>query len=86
MYSLQICQFVVVRVDACAEEQSGVSSIYNLGHVPEFDEVGLVFLVAGRNQTVDLADLIAIRNVVCEVLSTRLCKPPERTGDAERGG
>jgi len=54
MYSLEICQLVVVCVDACAEEEAGVAAIYDLGHVTELDEVGLVFLVAWRYEAVDL--------------------------------
>jgi hypothetical protein len=68
MYSLQICQFVVVRVDACTEEQPGVSPIYYFGHVPELDEVRLVFLIAGRNEAVDLTTLVMIQMVTLEVL------------------
>lgn len=50
---LQIRQLVVVGVYARAEEQAGVSPVYDLV-VPELDEVGLVFLVAGCYEAMDL--------------------------------
>jgi hypothetical protein len=56
MYSLQVRQLVIVCVDACAEEETGVSAVYNLGHVTELDEVRLVLLVARGNEAVDLFD------------------------------
>lgn len=46
-------QLVVVGVDACAEEEAGVPAIDDLV-VAELDEVGLVFLVAGGYEPVDL--------------------------------
>lgn len=67
MYSLQICQFIIVCIDARAKEQPRIPSIYYLGHVAEFNEVGLVFLVPGRNEAVDLAELVAFREIVFEV-------------------
>jgi hypothetical protein len=57
VYRLQVRQFVVVCIDARAEEQPCVSPIHDLGHVAEFDEVGLVLLVARRDQAVDLGVL-----------------------------
>lgn len=53
MYSLQICQFVIIRIDAGAKEQACISSTDNL-IVPELDEIGLVFLVSRRYQAMDL--------------------------------
>lgn len=53
MYSLQICQLVIIRVDASAEEETGVATVDD-PVVAELDEVGLVFLVAGGYETVDL--------------------------------
>jgi len=52
--SLQIRQLVVICVDTCAEEEAGVPAVYDLGHIAEFDEVGLVFLVARGYEAVDL--------------------------------
>ena len=54
MYRLQICQFIVIGIHACAEEQPSVSPVHYLGHISELDEVGLVLLVARRNEAVDL--------------------------------
>jgi hypothetical protein len=55
MYSLQVCQLVIVCVNARAEEKAGISTVHDLGHVAELDEVGLVFLVSRRNEAVDLS-------------------------------
>lgn len=46
-------ELVVVRVDAGAEEEAGVPPVDDLV-VAELDKVGLVFLVAGRYEAVDL--------------------------------
>jgi hypothetical protein len=46
MYSLQVRQLVIVRVDAGAEEEACVSPVDDFV-IAELDEVGLVFLVAG---------------------------------------
>jgi hypothetical protein len=62
MYSLQIRQFVIVRIDAGAEEESSVSSVYDL-IVAELDKVGLVLLVSGCYETVDLGVLVACLQV-----------------------
>jgi hypothetical protein len=51
--SLQVGELVVVGVDAGAEEEPRVSPVDDLV-VPELDEVGLVFLVAGGDEAVDL--------------------------------
>jgi hypothetical protein len=64
VYSLQVRQFVVVCVNACAEEEAGVSAVYDLGHVAELDEVGLVLLVAWGYETVDLLRCLARSLVV----------------------
>jgi hypothetical protein len=54
MYGFEVCELVIVGVDACAEEETGVSAVDDLGHVAELDEVGLVLLVARCNEAVDL--------------------------------
>jgi len=54
VYRFQVCQLVVVGVDTRAEKQSGVSSVDDLV-VAELDEIGLVFLVARRDEAVDFA-------------------------------
>ena len=53
MYSLQIRQFVIVGVDADAKEEAGVATIDDLCGT-EFDEVGLVFLISGGDEAVNL--------------------------------
>lgn len=54
MNRLQIRQLIIIRVDARAEKQPCVPSIHDLRAAAEFDEVGLVFLVARRDKAVDL--------------------------------
>lgn len=59
---LEVRQLVVICVDARTEEEPGVPAVHNLV-VAELDEVGLVFLVAGRHEPVDLAlelDLLVV--------------------------
>lgn len=51
---LEVGQLVVVGVDAGAEEEAGVPAVDDLV-VAELDEVGLVLLVAGRYEAVDLS-------------------------------
>lgn len=63
----QIRQLVVVGVDADAEEEAGVAPVDDLQGA-ELDEVGLVLLVPGCDEAVDLAFelyflFIAIRSV-----------------------
>lgn len=53
MDGLEVGQLVVVGVDADAEEQARVPSVHDLV-VAELDEVGLVFLIPGRDEPVDL--------------------------------
>jgi len=53
VYGLEIRELVIVGVDADAEEEAGVAAVDDFEGA-EFDEVGLVFLVAGRNEAVDL--------------------------------
>jgi len=53
MYSLQIRQLVIVGVDADAEEESRIAPVDDLQRA-KFDEVGLVFLIAGGDEAVDL--------------------------------
>ena len=50
---LEVGQLVIVGVDAGAEEEAGVPPVDDLV-VAELDEVGLVFLVAGRYEAVNL--------------------------------
>lgn len=54
MYRFQICQLVVIYIDAGAEEEAGVSTIYDLGGAAKFDKVGLVFLISGCDKAVNL--------------------------------
>ena len=53
MYGLQIGQFVVVGVDADAEEEARVAAVDDFEGA-EFDEVGLVLLVSGGDEAMDL--------------------------------
>jgi len=63
VYSLQVCEFVVIRIHAGAEEEASVSTVYDL-QGPKLDEVGLVLLVSGRNEAVDLGSVVSRRWVV----------------------
>jgi hypothetical protein len=54
VYSFQIRQFIIVCINARAEEEASVSAVYDLGHVAELDEVGLVLLVARGYEAMDL--------------------------------
>ena len=53
MYGLQITQFVILRIDADAEEEAGVAAVDDF-EAPELDEVGLVFLVPRCDKAVNL--------------------------------
>jgi len=55
MYGLQVGEFIVVGVDAGAEEEARVAPVDDFGAAPELDEVGLVLLVARGDEAVDLA-------------------------------
>ena len=63
MYRLKIRKFVVVRIYACAEEEASIPAVDDLRGAAEFDEVGLMFLVAWRDKAVNLAlelDLLVV--------------------------
>lgn len=55
VYRFQVGQLVVVCVHTCAEEETGVPAVDDLGAASEFHEVGLVLLVPGGDEAVDLA-------------------------------
>jgi len=55
MNRFKICQFIVIRIDADAEKESGVSTIDDFCTAFELDEIGLVFLVSRSDEAVDLA-------------------------------
>jgi len=57
MYCFQIGEFVVVGRYANTEEEAGVAAVDDAGMGAELDEVGLVFLVAWGDQTVDLGEV-----------------------------
>lgn len=62
MDGFEVGELVVVGVNAGAEEEAGVATVDDLV-VAELDEVGLVFLVARRDQAVHLAlelDLLVV--------------------------
>jgi len=59
---LEVCQLIIIRVDAGAEKEPRVPSVHNLV-IPVLDKVGLVLLVPRRNQSVHLAfdlDLLVV--------------------------
>lgn len=56
MYSLQIRKLIVIRIDTCAEEETRITTVDDLGGISELDEVGLVLLVARSYEAVDLVD------------------------------
>lgn len=63
MNRLKVRKLVVVGVYARAEEQASVAAVDHLRGAAEFDEVGLVFLVARCDEAVDLAlelDLLVV--------------------------
>ncbi len=62
MNRLQVGELVVVGVYAGAEEEAGVPAVYDLV-VAELDKVGLVILVAGGDEAVDLG---VVRGVVID--------------------
>jgi hypothetical protein len=63
VYSLQICQAIVIGVHTCAEEESRVAAIDYLATTAKLDEVGLVFLIARGDEAVDFTlefDLLVV--------------------------
>ena len=63
MYRFQVRELVVIGVYARAEEQSGIAAVNHFRGAAELDEVGLVFLVARRDEAVDLTlelDLLVV--------------------------
>ena len=63
MYRFKVRKFVVVCIYACAEEESSIPAVDDLRSTTEFDEVGLVFLIARRDKAVDLTlelDLLVV--------------------------
>lgn len=60
MYRLQIRQLIVVRVYAGTEKQARISSVHDLRRVSEFDEVGLVLLIARGNEAMDLTRILSV--------------------------
>ena len=57
MDGFQVRQLVVIGVDADTEEQPRVSAVDDLGAAAELDEIGLVFLVSGCDEAMDLGSL-----------------------------
>lgn len=54
MDCLEVGELVVVCVDADAKEEASVAAIDDF-MLAKLDKVGLVFLIAGRNEAVDFA-------------------------------
>lgn len=50
----QVCQLVIVGVNARAEEQPRISSVHDLRAAFELDEIRLIFLVSRRDKAMDL--------------------------------
>lgn len=63
MYRFQVRQLVVIRIYAGAEEQACVAPVDDL-IVTELNEVGLVFLVSGRDKAVDLFFSVSYRDSI----------------------
>jgi hypothetical protein len=61
MYGLQIGELIIVCVYACAEEEAGVAAVHDFRSIAELDKVGLVFLVAGGYEAVDLGGWSCVR-------------------------
>ena len=64
VYGLQVCQFIIIRVNARTEEEAGIATVDDLAAAAELDEVRLVLLVARSDKAVDLAfelDLFFVR-------------------------
>jgi hypothetical protein len=64
---LKVRKLVIIGVDAGAEEETRIPAVHDLGALTELDEVGLVFLVAGGYEAVDLLGAWLVRGIVaCE--------------------
>ncbi len=57
---LQIRQLIVIRIHTGAEEEPCIAPVDNLV-IAELNEVGLVFLVSGRDKAVDLFSFVSCR-------------------------
>ena len=57
MYCLQIRQLVIICIDTNTKEQACVAPINYFRTPPELYEVGLIFLVSGGDEAVDLSGL-----------------------------
>ncbi len=58
MDGLQVSQLVVVRIHADAEEEPGVAPVDDF-EGSELDKVGLVLLITGSNEAVDLFSFLS---------------------------
>ena len=63
MYCFEVAQVVIININTYTKIKPCVSAINDLGALPEFDEVGLVLLVARRYKSVDLAGVTCELNV-----------------------
>jgi hypothetical protein len=67
---LQVRQLIIVRINTTAEEQTGITSVYDLVtselkvvslatfcmvHTAYFNEIGLIFLITGGDKSVDFS-------------------------------
>jgi hypothetical protein len=55
MDCLEVRQLIIIRINADAKKEAGVSTINDLCAALELDEVGLVFLVSWGDEAVDLS-------------------------------
>ena len=63
MNRFKVRKFVVVRIYASAEEETSIPAVDHLRGAAEFDEVGLMFLIARGDKAVDLTlelDLLVV--------------------------
>ena len=63
MNCFQVRELVVIRVDAGAEEESGIAAVDDFRCASELDKVRLVFLIAWSDEAVDLTlelDLLVV--------------------------
>lgn len=55
MNRLQVREFIIIRIDAHAEKKTGVAPVDDF-QAAEFDKVGLMLLVTGSDEAVDLSE------------------------------
>lgn len=61
MDSFEVCKLVVIGIHADAEKEACVSTVDHLRAATEFHKVRLVFLISGRDKTMDLCGVLEDR-------------------------